>query len=77
MAEPDGGWRLGSLTLLSAAALGVLVAGVGAVALGAELLGRWDHYFIMERTVTAATPVAGGLLALALGGALATAVRAR
>lgn len=71
------GDRLGSLTLLVGAALAVVVAGVGAVALGAELLNTWSHYFLMERTITAATPVAGALLGLALLGALATAVRAR
>lgn len=77
--EPRAGTgdRLGSLTLLVGIALAVLVAGVGAVALGAELLNTWGHYFLMERAITAATPVAGVLLALALLGALATAVRAR
>lgn len=71
------GGRLGSATLVAAAALVVVVAGVGAVAVGAELLNTWSDYFLMERTITAATPVAGVLLGLALLGALATAVRAR
>lgn len=77
MPEAGNASRLGSLTLVAAAALGVLVAGVGAVALGAELLNTWGDYFLMERTITAATPVAGVLLGIALLGALATAVRAR
>ncbi len=74
---PGAGDRLGWLTLLVGVALAVVVAGVGAVALGAELLNTWSHYFLMERTITAATPVAGILLVLALLGALATAFRAR
>jgi hypothetical protein len=74
---PGTGGRLGWLTLLAGVALAGVVAGVGAVALGAELLNTWGHYFLMERTITAATPVAGVLLVLALLGALATAVRAR
>jgi hypothetical protein len=74
---PGTGDRLGWLTLFVGVALAVVVAGVGAVALGAELLNTWSHYFLMERTITAATPIAGVLLALALLGALATAVRAR
>ena len=76
-AAPGSGSRVGSATLLVAVALAVLVAAVGAVAVGAELLNTWEHYFLMERTIAAATPVAGALLALALLGALATAVRAR
>jgi len=71
------GGRTGSAALVAAGALLVVVAGVGAVAVGAELLDTWGHYFLMERTITAATPLAGVLLGLALLGALATAVRAR
>ncbi|SEP13837.1 hypothetical protein SAMN04487948_11631 [Halogranum amylolyticum] len=47
-------------------ALCFVVLGVGAVATAAELTSNWDHYFLMERTVAFATPVATGLL----GGAL-------
>jgi len=71
------GGRTGSATLVAAGALLVVVAGVGAVAVGAELLDTWGHYFLMERAIAAATPLAGVLLGLALLGALATAVRAR
>lgn len=44
----------------------LVVAGVGAVALGAELLNTWNHYFLMETTIAAATPVATGLLGVAV-----------
>ncbi|MFC6939813.1 hypothetical protein ACFQE8_07510 [Salinirubellus sp. GCM10025818] len=75
--QDRGGDRLGSATLVAALALVVVVAGVGAVAVGAELLNTWGHYFLMERTITAATPVAGALLGLVVLGGLATAIRAR
>lgn len=71
------GGRMGSATLVATGALVVVVAGVGAVAVGAELLNTWGHYFLMERAIAAATPLAGVLLGLALLGAMATAVRAR
>jgi hypothetical protein len=74
---PGSGDSLGSLTLLFAVALVVLVAAVGAVAVAAELLNTWSDYFLMERAITAATPLAGVLLGLVLLGGLATAVRAR
>jgi len=77
VAEAGRASRLGSLTVLLAVALAVLVAAVGAVAVGAELLNTWGHYFLMERAIAAATPVAGVLLGLSLLGGLATAVRAR
>ncbi|PSQ11950.1 hypothetical protein BRC93_03400 [Halobacteriales archaeon QS_5_70_15] len=77
MAEAGRASRLGSLTVLFAAALAVLVAAVGAVAVAAELGNTWGDYFLMERTIAAATPVAGVLLGLTLLGGLATAVRAR
>ena len=73
----DGSSRLGSLTVLAAVALMLVVGGIGAVAVGAELLNTWGHYFLMERAITTATPVAGVLLVLTLLGGLATAVRAR
>lgn len=75
--EDRTGGRTGSATLVAAGALLLVVAGVGAVAVGAELLNTWGHYFLMERAIAAATPLAGVLLGVALLGAVATAVRAR
>lgn len=56
------------LALLAGAVLGGLplaVMSVGGVAIYAESANSWDHYFLMERTVAAATPVVGALLVAA------------
>lgn len=63
---------VGALALGSVGALCLVVAGVGAVAVVSELAGTWDYYFLMERTVALATPVATALLgATVLAGAVA------
>ncbi len=49
-------------TVLSATALLLVVALVGLVAFVAEMHATWTWYFRMERTISAATPVAMWLL---------------
>lgn len=46
-------------------ALGLVVIGVGAVALAAEMANRWEYYFLMEEVVATATPPVVGLLVAA------------
>lgn len=45
---------LAALVAATTGGLVVLVAGVGAVAVFAELAGTWSHYFLMERAIEAA-----------------------
>lgn len=52
---------LDSTPLVSLVVLCLLVALVGAAAVGVEVLNTWDYYFVMERTIQLATPVAGAL----------------
>lgn len=58
--------RLPTVTVGTTAALLVVVAGVGAVALFAEFRGVWSSYFLMERTIAAWWPVAVGLMGATL-----------
>ena len=60
------GDRYAVLALGVFGALGLVVLGVGAVAMVAELGNTWTYYFMLERTVALATPVTTALLALAL-----------
>ncbi|NHN48942.1 hypothetical protein G9464_15255 [Halostella sp. JP-L12] len=63
-------------TILSGAALCLVVATVGAVAFVAELHATWTWYFRMERAIETATPVAMWLLATSVAflfGTVATA----
>lgn len=59
------------VTVCVVGAFCLVVLGVGTVAMAAELLNDWDHYFLMERAVAVATPVAtvllGGALLLGVG----------
>lgn len=64
MSETRGGRYLGLLTLVSGVALCLVVAGVGAVAVGAEFRQDWTAYHTMEQAMALATPVAVGLLGL-------------
>lgn len=58
------------LTVASFAALCLVVAVVGGVAVVAESVNTWTWYFRMERAVAMATPLTVGLLAVTLGGAV-------
>lgn len=62
----DRGDRFPLLAAAVVGALTLVVIGVGAVAMAAELLNTWDYYFLMERTVAAATGVVLALLAAAV-----------
>lgn len=66
----------GALTLGFVGALCLVVAGVGAVAVVAELVGVWRYYLLMERTIALATPVATVLLAATILAGLGTVIRA-
>lgn len=70
------GNRPGSLAIAAAGVLCLLVAGVGLVALAAEFSKSWGAYFVMERVVAAATPVAvvlaGGVLLAGLAAVVGT-----
>lgn len=80
--EPAGGLRalaadpVGALALGSTGVLCLVVAGVGAVAVVAELVGTWNYYLLMERTIAIATPVATALLGLAVLAGVGAVVRA-
>lgn len=53
-------------TLLSATALLLVVAAVGAVAFVAEMYATWTWYFRMEQAIATATPVAVWLLGVSM-----------
>ncbi|WP_458210002.1 hypothetical protein [Haladaptatus sp. NG-SE-30] len=55
-------------TALSTVLLLVVVVAVGLVAFVAETQANWQWYFRMEQTITAATPIAMGLLTASLVG---------
>lgn len=66
-----GGWlSWGGLSLASGLLCVGVVAGVGAVALGAELVATWRSYFVMETAMALGAPAATGLLGLGLCSAL-------
>lgn len=68
-----------ALTALVAATTGglvILVAGVGAIAVFAELAGTWNHYFLMERTLEAAALPTVVLLGASLLSGMAAVSRA-
>jgi len=67
---------VGALALGSAGALCLVVAGVGAVAVVAELVGTWNYYLVMERAVALAAPVATALLGVAVLAGAGAVVRA-
>lgn len=71
--RPGDGFSLLALAVFGA--LGLVVMTVGAVALVAEYVHTWDYFFLMERTVAAATPVVSGLLVAAVLVGLAAIVR--
>lgn len=78
MSEEPGRLPGDPVGLAAAATLGLLclvVAGVGGVAVGAELLNTWGHYFVMERAVAAATPVTVWLAGAAIVAGLAAVAR--
>ena len=55
--------------LLATAVVGALVLvvlAVGAVAMAAEFLNTWEHYFLMEQAIAAATPVVAALAVAAV-----------
>lgn len=60
------GDRYATLAVAVFGALCLVVVGVGVVATAAELLNTWEHYFIMERAIAAATPVTTALVVAAL-----------
>lgn len=69
---------LGAVTVATVGLLGLVVSGVGVVAVFAELVNTWDYYFLMERAVAVASPVATVLAGLTvLTGFAAVAVAAR
>lgn len=66
--------RLGVLAVVTVSALCLVVAAVGVVAVAAEVLNTWEYYFLMEQTITVATPIATALAGLALLTGLAAVV---
>ncbi|MFB6302831.1 MAG: hypothetical protein ABEH78_08230 [Haloferacaceae archaeon] len=67
----------GALALGSVGGLCLLVASVGAVAVVAELAGLWRYYFLMERTIAVATPIALVLLGATFFSGLGAVLRVR
>lgn len=66
---------LGLLAVASVGALVLLVVGAGAVAVWAQLSGSWRHFFLMERTFAALTPIVLGVAALAVIACFAAVLR--
>jgi hypothetical protein len=66
--------RWPAVFVASVLVLVAVVAGVGAVALGAEATQSWQYYLVMERAMAVATPVAVVLLGLAVLAGLGTVV---
>lgn len=75
MSETGESGLVGSLAVLSGAALCLVVGAVGAVGVAAGLRGHWRAFFLFERTIEAATPVAVALLVVLLLAGIGTAVR--
>lgn len=65
---------LGALSVAVLCLLGLVVTAVGGVAILAELSNTWHSYFLMERTVAVASPVAPVLAGLTLLTGLAAVV---
>lgn len=55
--------------------LGLVLLGVGAAAMVAEFKNTWEYYFLFERAVAAAAPVATSLTVAALVVGLAAVAR--
>lgn len=64
MADAAGALR--AAAALSLGGLGLVVGGVGALAVVAELVNTWEWLFRMERAIDAVAPVAMGLFLVAL-----------
>jgi hypothetical protein len=52
--------------VVAVALVALVVAAIGVVAIVAELHKTWEWYFLMERAIALATPVALGLVALSM-----------
>jgi hypothetical protein len=63
---------VGLASVVTAAALVVVVAGVGALGLWARYVNTWRSFFIMERVVETATPVVLALTAALVVSAIGT-----
>ncbi|MFB6161200.1 MAG: hypothetical protein ABEJ61_08500 [Haloferacaceae archaeon] len=63
---PDATGAFRAAAALSVGGLGLVVGGVGALAVVAELSNTWTWLFRMERAIDAAAPVVVGLAFLAV-----------
>lgn len=68
--------RSAALSVAVFGGLALVLLLVGAVAVAAEFSNTWDSYFLMERAIAAATPLATALFVAALVVGLGAVARA-